>query len=71
MHLYLSNNLYSQIRNIVGNDNSLRQSGIHEVLEIKISKSQLDRDIKAAGLVRKRFKNELTNVQLVNIKKLD
>lgn len=48
--------LHCEIRNIVGNDNSLTQKGVLSQLNDSISLSQLCREFKAAGLSRKRLK---------------
>jgi len=48
--------LHNEIRNIMGNDNSLTQKGCQEKLSINISTTKLCREIKLAGLTRKRLK---------------
>lgn len=48
--------LYSEIRDIVGNDNSLTQVGIRERLSRRISQPQISRHLKNAGLKRKRLR---------------
>jgi len=55
--------LHSEIRSIIGNDNSLTQVGCRELLSTKISLPQLCREVKAAGLSRKRLKKK-SNVLL-------
>lgn len=48
--------LHMNTRDIMGNDNSLTQVGCKELLRTKISYPQLCREVKAAGLSRKRLK---------------
>ncbi|KAG0422375.1 hypothetical protein DMUE_6217, partial [Dictyocoela muelleri] len=48
--------LHTEIRSIIGNDNSLTLLGCIEKLSTNISISQLSREIKSAGLSRKRIK---------------
>jgi len=45
--------LHVEIREIIGNDNSLTQVGLKEKLTKHISLAQLCREVKAAGLKRK------------------
>ena len=47
---------FSKILDVFGNDNSLTQRGANEKLSLSLSKSQLSRDIKEAGLKRKRIR---------------
>ena len=51
--------LHSKIRSIIGSDNSLTQVGCMEKLGIKLSKAQLCREFKGAGLSRKRLKKKV------------
>ncbi|KAI5151339.1 hypothetical protein ENBRE01_2069 [Enteropsectra breve] len=51
--------LHTEIRNIVGNDNSLTQKGVQEKLSLPFSLPQLSREFKAMGLKRKRLKKSL------------
>jgi hypothetical protein len=48
--------LYSELRGIVGGDNSLTQVGIQERLSVRCSQSQISRHLKNAGLKRKRLR---------------
>ena len=48
--------LYSEIIKCFGNDNSLTQVGLREVLSVDRSLAQISRDVKAANLKRKRLK---------------
>ncbi len=49
-------NLHCEIRNVMGNDNSLTQTGCLEKLTTSISKTTLCREIKFAGLSSKGLK---------------
>lgn len=50
--------LHTEIRSIMGNDNSLTQIGCKEKLSKEISLSQLCKEMKSAGLTRKRLKKK-------------
>ncbi len=49
------NALHSEIRSLFGNDNSLTQRGCNYKLATSISSSTFSREVKAAGLSRKRI----------------
>ena len=50
--------LYTEIRSIMGNDNSLTLKGCQEKLTHRVSLPQLSRDFKASELTRKRIKKK-------------
>ncbi|KAI5152187.1 hypothetical protein ENBRE01_2637 [Enteropsectra breve] len=50
--------LHTEIRNIIGNNNSLILIGVRERLSVNISASQVCQEFKAAGLKRKRKKKK-------------
>ena len=50
--------LYTEIRSIIGNDNSLTLKGCQEKLTHMVSLPQLLRDFKASRLTRKRIKKK-------------
>jgi len=57
--------LHNEIRNIMGNDNSLTQKGCQQKLSVNLSVSQINRKFKAVGLIRKRLKKR-SNVRLTD-----